>query len=203
MTGPVRLQILRLPRSPVAARWLSGALLALGALAVADAETKIYRYEDAQGITVFADRAAAGREEVALPGVNTYIPVEPKESVSAPPPADVTASYRSLSVTGPGDGETIRRNGGNVRVTGRVEPGVREDHRAVLLVNGAMTSLEAPQDRVRSPAETRSDIEFALTGVARGPHTVRIAVLDREHNVLIQSAPVRFHLLRVATGQRR
>ena len=201
MTGPVPLQILRLPRSPVAARWLSGALIALAALA--DAETRIYRYEDAQGITVFADRAAAGREEVALPGVNSYIPVEPKESVSAPQPADVMGSYRYLSVTGPGDGETIRRNGGNVRVTGRVEPGVREDHRVVLLVNGAMTSLEAWQDRVRSPAETRNDIEFALTGVARGPHTVRIAVLDREHNVLIQSAPVRFHLLRAATGQRR
>ena len=201
MTGPVPLQILRLPRSRVAARRLSGALLALAALA--DAETKIYRYEDAQGITVFADRAAAGRKEVALHGVNTYIPVEPKESVPAPPPADVTGSYRSLSVTGPGDGETIRRNGGNVRVTGRVEPGVREDHRAVLLVNGAMTSLEAWQDRVRPPAETRNDIEFALTGVARGPHTVRIAVLDREHNVLIQSVPVRFHLLRAATGQRR
>ena len=200
MTGPVRLQILRLPRSPVTARRLSGALLALAALA--DADTKIYRYEDAQGITVFADRAAADRQEVALPGVNTYIPAEPKESVPAPPPADVTGSYRSLSVTGPGDGETIRRNGGNVRVTGRIEPRVREDHRVVLLVNGAMTSLEALQDSVRSPAETHNDIEFALTGVARGPHTVRIAVLDREHNVLIQSAPVRFHLLRAATGQR-
>ncbi len=201
MTGPVRLQILRLPRSPVAARWLSGALLALAALA--DAETKIYRYEDAQGITAFADRAAAGRQEVALPGVNTYIPVESQESVSAPPPADVTRSYRSLYVTGPGDGETIRRNGGNVRVTGRVEPGVREDHRAVLLVNGAMTSLEARLDRVRSPAENRNDIEFALAGVARGPHAVRIAVVDRENNLLIQSAPVRFHLLRAVTGKRR
>ncbi len=199
MTGPVRFKILRPPRSPVTARWLSGALLALGTLAGAD--TKIYRYEDAHGITVFADRAAAGRQEVALPGVNTYIPAALGES--APAPSDATQSYRSLSVTGPGDGETIRRNGGNVRVTGRVEPEVREDHRAVLLVNGAMTSLEALQDRVRPPAETRNDIEFALTGVARGPHTVRIAVLDREHNVLIQSAPVRFHLLRAATGQRR
>ena len=176
-------------------------MLVLATLAGAD--TKIYRYEDTHGIAVFADRPGTGWQEVALPAVNAYTPTKQKRPASAPLPADMDVTYESLSITGPGNGETIRRNGGNVRVTGRIEPGVREDHRAVLLVDGAMTSRESPQDRIRSPVELDGNVEFALTGVARGPHTVRIAIMDGENNILIQSPPVRFHLLRAATGQRR
>ena len=180
------------------ANWLPGAALALGTLAGAD--TKVYRYEDAHGIAVFSDRPGIGRQEVALPVANAYTPVGSTEPASAPLPAEAEAKaiYRSLVITAPGDGETIRRNGGNVRVTGRVEPGVREGHRAVLLVDG-----EPPQDRAGSPANTQGKIEFALEGVARGPHTLRIAIMDRDNSILAQSAPVSFHLLRVATGQRR
>ena len=178
------------------ANWLPGAALALGTLACAD--TKVYRYEDAHGIAVFSDRPGIGRQEVALPAVNAYTPAGSAEPASAPLPAETKAIYRALVITAPGDGETIRRNGGNIRVTGRVEPGVREGHRAVLLVDG-----EPPQDRASSPVITQGSIEFALEGIARGPHTLRIAVMDRDNGILIQSAPVSFHLLRAATGQRR
>lgn len=203
MKGPLRVRIPRPRRFPWTAGWLSGAVFALGTLAGAD--TKIYRYEDAQGVTVFSDLPGSVRQEVALAGVNTYTPAESRASVSAPhrAAADATESYRSLLVTGPGDGETIRHNGGIVRVLGRVEPALREGHRAVLLVDGAMTSRESHQGRVRSPTETHADVEFALEGVARGHHTLRIAIVDRGNNVLIESSPVSFHLLRAATGQRR
>ncbi len=201
MKAPLRLRILHPPRVPAIAGWLPCTVLVLATSAGAD--TKIYRYEDPHGIAVFADRPSTGWQEVALSDVNAYTPIKQKKPASDPLPADVDVTYESLSITGPGDGETIRRNGGNVRVTGRVEPGVRKDHRVVLLVDGAMTSRESPQDRIRSPVETDGNIEFALTGVARGPHTLRIAIMDGENNVLIQSPPVRFHLLRAATGQRR
>ena len=201
MKGPLREWIPRPRRFPWTAGWLSGAVFALGGLAGAD--TKIYRYEDAQGVTVFSDRPGSVRQEVALAGVNTYTPAESRASVSAPPPAEATESYRSLLVTGPGDGQTIRRNGGNVRVLGRVEPALREGHRAVLLVDGAMASRESHQGRVRSLTETHAEVEFALEGVARGHHTLRIAIVDRGNNVLIESSPVSFHLLRAATGQLR
>ena len=140
---------------------------------------------------------SAGRRSLS-PAVNAYTPAGSAGPASAPLPAETKAIYRALVITAPGDGETIRRNGGNVRVTGRVEPGVREGHRAVLLVDG-----EPPQDRAGSPANAQGSIEFALEGVARGPHTLRIAVMDRDNGILIQSAPVSFHLLRAAAGQRR
>ena len=181
-----------------------GAILALTPGTWASAETTIYRHADAQGITVFVDRPGTDRHAVELPAVNTYAPIELKGAAAAATREDVAAPiYQSLLISVPGDGETIRRNGGNVRVTGRIEPDLRVDHGAVLFVDGAVaTPRQAQQERARSPAEQRGDIDFTLAGVARGPHTLRIAILDQENNILIQSAPVGFHLLRAAAGLR-
>ena len=99
---------------------MAGTLLAPGTLA--SAETAIYRHEDAQGIPVFVDRPGTGRQEVDLPAVNTYAPAESKRPVAAATEREAAEIYRALLIDSPGHGETIRRNGGDVRVTGRVEP---------------------------------------------------------------------------------
>ena len=178
-----------------------GTVLALTPGALASAETTIYRHADAQGITTFVDRPGGDRQAVELPAVNTYAPIESKEAVAATREDAAAPIYQSLLISVPGNGETIRHNGGNVRVTGRVEPDLRADHRAVLFVDGsAATSRQARQERARSPAERRGDIDFKLAGVARGPHTLRIAIMDQENNTLIQSATVGFHLLRATAG---
>ena len=76
----------------------SGAILVLALGAMASAETAIYRYTDGD-ITAFGDRPATGRQEVELPRVNTYRPVEstlpPVDTVT---PAEPGASYHN----GPG-----------------------------------------------------------------------------------------------------
>ena len=177
-----------------------GAILALTPGTLASAETTIYRHADAQGITVFVDRPGTDRHAVELPAVNTYAPIESKGAAAAATREDAAAPiYQSLLISVPGDGETIRRNGGNVRVTGRIEPDLRVDHGAVLILDG---SVARGTRHARSSAERRGDIDFTLAGVARGPHTLRIAIMDQENNILIQSAPVGFHLLRAATGLR-
>ncbi len=177
-----------------------GTVLALTPGALASAETTIYRHADAQGITTFVDRPGGDRQAVELPAVNTYAPIEPKPPATAATREDAAAPiYQSLLISVPGDGETIRRNGGNVRVTGRVEPDLRVDHSVVLFVDG---SVARGTRHARSSAERRGDIDFTLAGVARGPHTLRIAIMDQENNILIQSAPVGFHLLRAAARLR-
>ncbi len=178
---------------------MSGTLLAPGASA--SAETTIYRYEDAEGISVFVDRPGTGRREIDLPAVNTYTPVESKRPAAAATRAAAAAIYRSLLINSPSDGETIRRNGGNVRVTGRVEPGLRADHSVAAFVDGALAALHHAQaERERSPADAHSYIDLALSDLARGPHTLHIAIADPEDNILIQSEPVKFHLLRASAG---
>ena len=181
-----------------------GAVLALTPGTLTSAETTIYRYADEQGIIAFGDRPGSNRQAVELPAVNTYAPIESKERATTDATREETAPiYQSLFITVPGEGETIRRNGGNVRVTGRVEPDLRGDHRAVLFVDGAVAlPCQGRQECARSPAERRGDIDFTFAAIARGPHTLRIAIMDQKDNTLIQSAPVGFHLLRAAKGLR-
>ncbi len=181
---------------------ISGAILVLALGAMASAETAIYRDTDGD-ITSFADRPATGRQEVDLPRVNTYSPVE-----LTPPPPDIVspkepaASYRDIRITFPVDGEAIRRNGGNLRVTGRVEPALHVGHSAVLLVNGTVAvSGEARHEADGDSDNGHSPLAFTLANVSRGPHSAAIAITDRKNNILIQSAPVSFHLLR-ATARR-
>lgn len=178
---------------------MSGALLAPGALA--SAEMAIYRYEDAEGIAAFVDRPGTDRQEIDLPTVNTYTPAKSKRLAADATQGEAAVIYQALLINSPGDGETIRRNGGNVRVTGRVEPDLRADHRVVPFVDGSVVR-HTPTERDRSPTEARSDIDLALSGLARGPHTLHIAIVDPENNTLIQSEPVSFHLLRAAAGLR-
>ena len=176
---------------------MSGTLLGPGALA--SAEMAIYRYEDAQGISVFVDRPGPGRQEIDLPTVNTYTPAESTRLAATATGGEATEIYQALLIDSPGDGETIRRNGGNVRVTGRIEPDLRADHRVVAFVDGAPATLRPAQaEREHSRTEARSVIDLALSGLARGPHTLHIAIVDPENNILIQSEPVGFHLLRAA-----
>lgn len=180
---------------------LSGALLAPGALA--GTEMAIYRYEDAEGISVFVDRPGTGRQEIDLLTVNIYTPADSKR-LAAPDTHKQTAEiYQTLLINGPGDGETIRGNGGNVRVRGQVEPELRADHRVVAFMDGSLVTLRhARSERERAPTEARSEIDLALSSVARGPHTLYIAIVDSENNVLIQSEQVGFHLLRAVAGLR-
>ena len=181
---------------------LSGAALTLAT--VASADTTIYRYEDAQGIAVFADRPGTGRQEIALPVVNTYTPSESTQSAATPAETGAGGTYRSVVITGPGDGETIRRNGGNLRVAGRIEPDLRTDHSAILFMDGAARmSVHGRQHRPGFPPQPNGDLQFALAGVDRGPHTLRIAILDQENKTLIESPSVSFHLLRATAGSRQ
>ncbi|MCY3821428.1 MAG: hypothetical protein OXH52_19100 [Gammaproteobacteria bacterium] len=178
---------------------ISGAILVLALGATASAETAIYRYTDGD-TTAFADRPATGRQEVELPSVNTYSAVEstlpPVDTVR---PAEPAAGYQHLRITFPGDGEAIRRNGGNLRMTGQVEPALNAGHRAVLLVDGAVAVAGGARQEADDDSDNRrSLLAFALANVSRGPHAASIAIMDREKNVLIQSAPVSFHLLRAA-----
>lgn len=180
---------------------MSGTLLAPAALA--GAETAIYRYEDARGISVFVDRPGPGRQEIGLPAVNTYTPAESKRLAAAAAEGKAAEIYQALLIDSPGDGETIRRNGGNVRVTGRIEPDLRADHRVVAFVDGAPAALrQAEAERGHARTEARSVVDLALSGLARGPHRLHIAIADPENNILIQSEPVDFHLLRAAAGRR-
>ena len=168
------------------------AILAILAASAA-AETPVYRTVDDAGQVTFSDRALPGAEPLSMRGVNTYVAGDASgpgsEVASTPIPAGESGSYESIEIVFPAPGATVRANGGEVRVAGRIVPALRKGHRPVLSFDGSA---------VPCSGDGPDRLACSLVGVARGPHAIRIDVFDAGGGVAAQTSVTRFHVLRTA-----
>jgi Domain of unknown function (DUF4124) len=166
-------------------------------LSVGAAADQIYRTVDANGNVVFTDVPPVNREgqpdgeKVTVEPANIYEP----PVVATPTQASTTTStgapsyYSELVIVDPVDDATVRENAGEVLIQAVTTPTLRSDHRMLLVFDGAPTEVEAV------------DGVFELSNVDRGTHTAAARVVNSDDVVLIESAPVTFHLLRYALPQ--
>ena len=175
------------------------AVLILAAVATAGAaDAPVYRATDGAGHPVFSDRPTPSARRVPAKPVNTYAPApvaQPARAGTPPAPAPVEPPpYESLEIVLPEPGATARANGGDVWVEGRVAPGLAAGHRVTVSLDGQTAACVARDGgRFTCP----------LSAVARGPHTVRAAVLDEAGAVVLRSGATRFHVLRTSVAQAR
>jgi len=157
---------------------------------------EIYKTVDANGNVVFTDIAPIDRsgqppaKPVTVEPINSYEP--PPASVAqpnaAPPPSGDVGYYAQLEVISPAEDETIRDNSGDVQIQVAISPQLRADHRLLLVFDGNQTEVEAING------------VFELSNVDRGTHTVGGRVVDRQGNVVMESNPATFNLMRVSLG---
>jgi hypothetical protein len=167
-------------------------IIALAAAASA-ASGQIYKTVDANGNVVFTDIAPVDRsgqpapQPVEVPPMNTYEPPPAPAAQANAPSAPATPSYYSqLEVVSPVEDETIRDNAGDIQIEVATSPPLRADHRLLLVLDGTATEVEAVNG------------VFELSNVDRGTHTAGARAVDRQGNVLIESNPVTFNLMRVS-----
>ena len=155
---------------------------------------EIYKTIDANGNVVFTDIAPVDRsgqaapQEVTVPQVNSYEPppLPAAQPNTAPSPSGDMGYYAQLEVISPAEDETIRDNAGNVQIQVALAPQLRADHRLLLVLDGSATEVEAVNG------------VFELSNVDRGTHTAGGRVVDRQGNVVIESNPTTFNLMRYA-----
>lgn len=169
------------------------------ALAVSAASAPVYRQVDEDGLAVFSDRpipGLPGAAEVWSGGAtNAWAPVPtPSPTVAASAPASEATGYRLAAVAFPADGETVRANGGELLVRGRVAPPLRAGHRARLRIDGVNVA------ELAGPA-LGEELAFAVAGLSRGQREARIDVLNQEGDALLRGAASRFHLLRATVSR--
>jgi hypothetical protein len=163
-------------------------LCAIGLSAAAE----IYKTVDANGNVVFTDIAPIDRsgqapaQEVNVQPINSYEPPPSVQSSNAQSSAPVPSYYSQLDVVSPTEDETIRDNAGNVQIQVAISPPLRSDHRLLLVLDGTPTDVEAVNG------------VFELSNVDRGTHTAGARAVDRQGNVLIESNPTTFNLMRVS-----
>lgn len=127
------------------------------------------------------------------PNAEKINPPPPQVIPAVKPPADTqtqgrtppeAAPYDQLSIAEPATDQVIWSNEQTVSVGVAIEPFLQtqEGHRLVILLDGH--PVAAPGD----------EMSLTLTNVDRGTHTLTAEVRDAQGRVLVQSAPVVFHL---------
>ena len=165
-----------------------------------DAEARIYKTKDKDGNIVFTDVPPKDQAEaVELTPANQYTaPVEPQQPTQrtrrnddVEEEVEETTSYNRIAVVSPEADQAIRENAGNVSIIVEVTPGldVGAGHTVEVLLG----------DRIAGSANSGL---VALENVDRGTHMVRARVVDANGNIMIQSEPVAFHMLRYSALRR-
>jgi len=157
---------------------LAGLMLSL----VAESQ-EIYRWVDKDGIVHYADQPGApDAERVQIANANEY-EATPQEYGAGEtynqPPAPLP--YESLAIAQPAPDQVFF--GADASVTAAAELGgtLRSDHTLVFFLDGN-----------RMPSEDGASAE--LTGLERGAHFLRAAVLDQNGAALLLSPQITFHV---------
>lgn len=157
-----------------------------------------WRSIDAHGNVEYSDTPRPGAVRIELPEPRTVPSRVPEASTELPTDAAVEESelprnavpYREITITDPGNEDTVRDNAGNLIVSVRLEPALQQrfGHRLRLLIDGAVYA-------------TGTVNNFAVTELDRGTHTLQAVVLGIDDAPLAVSDVVTFHLHRASVLQ--
>jgi hypothetical protein len=157
-------------------------------LAVGAAQAgKVYKYTLSNGDVVYSDKPppADQAEEVTLEPLQGFSlpPAPPLEDSTDKEEEAGPVGYEEFKVTNPTNDATIRDNGGNVRVSLSLTPGLQSGHSIDVMMDG------------ESIGSGRSTV-LTLTEVDRGTHTVQASIKDKDGKEVARSNSVIFHLKR-------
>lgn len=168
------------------------ALLCLLLLTSLPAFAGVYTYLDADGNRVFTDKprsANAQRVELA-PTNSTSLPAAPP----SPPPTptlEPMPGYQLLRITLPEPDATIRDNTGGLLVTLESDPGLHEEHRYRVLLDG-----QPYGEPGRSPV-------FTLDNLDRGSHQLAAEIVDAAGRIVERTPSQPFHIKRITLADKR
>lgn len=158
------------------------AMLAMPALA--NAQT-VWKWVDEQGVTHYSDRPMPGATKMEL-SVGRTGTVSPPPSTPRPSPRRserAGASYATLAITTPSQGESIVNTGGLVQVNVQLEPYLRPGHNLQVYFDGQLLEGASP-----------NATSYSLMEVPRGEHTLQAVVTDSSGARLQSSDTVTFYV---------
>lgn len=171
-------------------------LMVLG-LGLANA-SDIYHWVDQNGNPVFSDQPTEDAKKIGLQQPMTYAPIPVPELTGqsmgeeqqTEEVADAAPEYQ-LSIVSPENDAEIRANNGEVVVNLQIQP-------ALIAERGDLIQLYLDDLPAGMP---QSQLSFMLENIDRGTHKLAAFVLNASGEVIAQSEPVSFHLLRSSIHQ--
>jgi hypothetical protein len=159
-----------------------------------EAKKELWKWTDSNGVVHYSDVPGPGAVKVDL----TVIEGQPRPTVAAPaagtasstpakPSAAATVSYASLEIWQPADQTSYFEADTSVNVRLRSDPALAADDSLLLYLDGKL--IEGP----------RNALEYTLSGVERGAHSLTAQILDNTGKEKIRSKSVVFYIKQVTT----
>lgn len=163
------------------------ALLLLAMVATsAFAGQTVWKWVDERGVTHYSDRPVPGATKMEL---NVGAPTSDPAATPSYPANDGQddrqdvpsgPAYRDFEIWKPSDGDTLVNTGGAVQVNIRIEPELQPGHSLALYLDGVL--VEGVGDA----------LEYSLTEVPRGLHSLVAVINDRRGRRVQETAHVQF-----------
>ena len=159
-------------------------------------ETKkeLWKWTDSNGVVHYSDVPGPGAVKVDLtvtegqPRPTVAAPAAgPSSSTAAKPAAPATVTYTSLEIWQPEDQTSYFEADTTVNVRLRSDPAIAADDSLLLYLDGKL--VEGP----------RNALEYSLSGVERGAHSLTAQVLDTKGKEKIRSKSVVFYIKQTTT----
>ena len=163
-----------------------GCLLAVLAGAAHSSTSQVWVWVDAKGVRHFSDRPVPGAHLMSItappPSANipAAAPTRPTAATRTPPEATVT--YTVLEIFEPENDESFFGGDTVVNVRIRTEPELANGDVARLYLDGTLVEGE------------QRGLEYSLTDLERGAHSIVASIVDARGNVRIRSEPRMFHI---------
>jgi hypothetical protein len=168
---------------------LLGCVLALASHADTS-KREMWVWVDAQGVTHYSDRPAPGAKRLEMVGVTPPAHATPQPATTATTPAQPAAkpatpasvSYQSLEIWQPENGASFFGADATVTVRLRSAPEVAGGDVLRLYLDGKLVEGDP------------TSLEYTLTQLERGAHSVTAVISDYNGNEKIRSEPRVFHI---------
>jgi hypothetical protein len=167
-------------RTPTLTLLLTAAL----ALPAAVLAANVYKWVDEKGVTHYSDQPHPKAKEVQVDSAQTYSTESSPQASSPSSTAAATSAppYGICEIYRPEADETFQ-NTSTVTAKVRLEPELRPGDRVAIAVDGKR--LTGQPDRA---------LEFVITEVSRGTHSLLVVVEDRQGKAVCTAPAVQFHV---------
>lgn len=159
-------------------------VLAAALLSPPAVSQEIYKWVDKDGVVHYSDQPGPGAERITVSGAAARPAEEPGTpapySSERPPEQPQGPAYQSISITSPAMDESFFGAAADVDVQIELDGEIQPGHEIALYLDGQRVSNDGPT--------------ATLSGVTRGTHSLRAAVIDDAGNTLVTSPDVAFHV---------
>jgi hypothetical protein len=141
----------------------------------------VWKWRDANGVVHYSDQPVPGAEQVTVQNSSLFTSTPVATGAASSSSRNAVVNYKNVEIWKPSNEMTVANTGGQVSVGVRVEPALAVGHRVALYMDGRLVNGFPPQG-----------MEYDLSDVERGAHTLVLTVIDAQGKPVMSSAPVQF-----------